>query len=39
MASIFATPPESAEIVPIDHAYIAAERPAWVERWNKEIER
>ncbi len=38
MASIFATPPESAEIVPIDHAYIAAERPAWVERWNKEIE-
>lgn len=38
MASIFATPPQDAVIVPIDHAFIAKERPAWVERWNKEIE-
>lgn len=38
MASIFVSPPENAKIVPIDHTFIAKERPAWVERWNKEIE-
>lgn len=38
MSEIFATPPDKAKLLPIDHDYIAAERPKWAERWMKEIE-
>jgi putative spermidine/putrescine transport system substrate-binding protein len=39
MAAIIASPAGSGNnMTSIDHAYIAEQRPAWVERWNKEIE-
>ncbi|MGE0212059.1 MAG: polyamine ABC transporter substrate-binding protein [Parvibaculaceae bacterium] len=39
MAAIIASPEGSGDnMMSIDHALIAQERPAWVERWNKEIE-
>jgi putative spermidine/putrescine transport system substrate-binding protein len=39
MAAIIASAPGSGDnMTMIDHTLIAKERPAWVERWNKEIE-
>lgn len=39
MSSIFASPEGSGDnMTSIDHKFLAEQRPAWVERWNKEIE-
>jgi putative spermidine/putrescine transport system substrate-binding protein len=39
MAAIIASPPGSGDnMVSMDWTYLAEQRPAWVERWNKEIE-
>ena len=39
MAAIIASPPGSGDnMTTIDHKYLGEQRPAWVERWNKEIE-
>ena len=39
MSSIIASPAKAgSNIVPIDWHYLATEKPAWTERWNKEVE-
>jgi putative spermidine/putrescine transport system substrate-binding protein len=39
MGAIITSPPGSGDnLIPIDWKYLGEQRPAWVERWNKEIE-
>jgi putative spermidine/putrescine transport system substrate-binding protein len=39
MSAIITSPPGSGDnLVAVDWAYLGAQHPAWIERWNKEIE-
>lgn len=39
MAAVIASPPGTGDnMVPIDWTWLGEQRPAWVERWNKEVE-